>query len=137
MDKSPSTVIAPFVGFHFLKQTDTNPFALSAQFQFNVHRITSKDESGQTSLGSWALGGSVFHRFVISNEFSFQPFVTGGMIKPERPTGEPSPGMSAFFDLSGAFIVQKKTRQMILKPSVSISNDETVYSLSFLFVDLI
>lgn len=135
--KSTSTVVTPFAGVHILKQSDSNPVSLSAILQFNVHRYISKDESGQLSVGSWAAGVSVFHRFEVSDKFNIQPFASLSFLKPERFPGEMSTGMTPAFQFATAFITKGATSKMVLKPSVSLSTSETVYSLSFEFVDLL
>lgn len=135
--KSTSTIVTPFAGFHILKQSDTNPVSLSALLQFNVHRFTSKDETEQLSVGSWSIGASVFHRFDMSQKFQIQPFAALSFFRPERFPGEETPGMIPVFDVAAAFITRGETSRIILKPAVSISTRETVYSLSFQFVDLL
>lgn len=137
IDKSTSTVVIPFAGVHILKQSDTYPVSLSAMIEYQVHRLTAKDESGQLSLGSWAIGASVFHRFEVSQKFGFQPSASLSFFKPERYPGEISQGMKPAFQAAAAFITRGLTSQMVLKPSVSLSTNETFYSLTFEFVDLL
>lgn len=135
--KSTSTVISPFAGVHILKQSDTNPVSLSAMLQFNVHRYTSKDETGQLSVGSWSIGAYVFHRFEVSQKFQIQPFAMLSFFRPERFAGEETPSMIPVVDFSAAFITKGVTSKVILRPSVSVSKEATTYSLSFEFVDLL
>lgn len=138
VNKSTSTVVTPFAAVHFLKQTDTNPVSLSAMIEFQVHRITSKDESDQASLGSWAIGLSAFRRFEMSEKFQIQPLAALSFFKPERFPGEPSSSMTPALQFAAAFITRRgESAKVVLKPSVSFSKEATVYSLSFEFVDLL
>jgi len=137
-DKSTSTAVTPFAGVHILKQSGTNPISVSAMLQYQVHRLTSIDGNNQASLGSWAIGASVFRRFEISQKFHFQPLAAISFIRPEKYPGEPVPNMVPAFQVSAAFIsMMAETSKIILKPSASFSSEETFYSLSFEFVDLL
>ncbi|MGE5352717.1 MAG: autotransporter outer membrane beta-barrel domain-containing protein [Acidobacteriota bacterium] len=136
--KSTSTIITPFAGVHIMKQSDTNPVSLSARILFNIHRFTTKDETGQLSVGSWSIGATVFHRFEVSQTFQIQPFAALSYFRPERFPGYEAPSMIPVFDAALALITKKgETSKIILKPSVSFSTQETIYSLSFEFVDLL
>lgn len=135
--QSTSTVFTPFAAVHILQQSDINPVTLSAMIEYQVHRIISKEDNILTSLGSWAAGVSVFHRFQMSERLQIQPRAGLSMISPERLPGEPSAGMTPAFEVASAFITKVNTSKMILKPSVAFSREATVYSLSFEFVDLL
>ncbi|MGE5500056.1 MAG: hypothetical protein ACM3Q2_18440 [Syntrophothermus sp.] len=130
-----SSVISPFASLHLLKQSESHALAFSLNVQYQIHRYPSGDIT--VTMGSWAAGGTVFRSVKVAEHYSLQPAVNLSFISPEKPLYGTDTGLVTSTEISLALISQWEDKKIgTVKPSVSFSNGETAYSISFELVNI-
>ena len=128
-----STAIAPFVTLHIIKQSSSFPISISAVGHYQLQKFNSTHNQQSISLSYWTYGGSIFHFFEVSEQYSIQPFITYTLTK---SINEKEIDTISATELSLSVISKIKSKKFIIHPSISISGDEIVYSLGFEFVNI-
>ncbi len=131
-----SRVISPFLKAHFVKQSKIFPVSFSAFVQYQKHMFISNFSNQSTSLDYWTYGGALFHLFDVSENYSIQPFILYSYTRPVNKESVPIINGFPTTEFSVSIISRVGKKKYIVHPSVAFGNDETIYSLSFEFVNI-
>ncbi|MGE5621361.1 MAG: hypothetical protein ACM3U0_02175 [archaeon] len=135
--ESRYTIISPFAKAHFLKQSGSYPVTVSALLRYDIYKVNSTVDSTKNSLGSWSVGGAVFHELKLSESYSLQPSVTFSVTKLPRHEYEISGRTITGAEASAAVIAKINEKRIIVKPGIGYSDGVMSYFVSLEFVDLL